>query len=140
MRPLSTSRATQRAYRVNVSNGSWGTALGDVAAYRLGLEGFEVVGVERVDPVVRTQVIDYTTTSKGSPLWKLVGMYRLQDYDVIAQPTEDSPVDFEIILGSNYNPCTATSTAYWQPTPTPTATPDPAEVPGEAPEGEAPAP
>ena len=138
MRPLSTSRATQRAYRVNVSNGSWGTALGDVAAYRLGLEGFEVVGVERVDPVVRTQVIDYTTTSKGSPLWKLVGMYRLQDYDVIAQPTEDSPVDFEIILGSNYNPCTATSTAYWQPTPTPTATPDPAEVAGEAPEGEVP--
>ena len=143
MRPLSTSRATQRAYRVAVSNGSWGTALGDVAAYRLGLEGFEVVGVERVDAAARTQVIDYTTTSKGSPLWKLISMDRLQDYDIVSQPTEAGPVDFEVILGSNYNPCTATTTAYWSTsvTPTPSPTPDTAEAPvEEAPAEEAPSP
>ncbi len=123
MRPLATSRASQRAYRVSVSNGSWSSSLGDVAAYRLGLEGFEVTEVKDVDPESRTRVIDYTTTSKGSPLWKLISLYKLQDADIVSQPTEGSPVDFEVILGSNYNPCAGTTTAYWRPTATPAPTP-----------------
>jgi LCP family protein required for cell wall assembly len=122
MRPLASSRASQRAYRVAVSNGTWNQAWGDVAAYRLGLEGFVVESVTRIDPVARTQVIDHTTTSKGSPLWKLNSMYRLQAGDVVAQPMEDGEVDFRVVLGANYNPCTATNTAYWRPTPTPPAT------------------
>ena len=88
MRPLASSRASQRAYRVAVSNGTWNQAWGDVAAYRLGLEGFVVDSVTGIEPVARTQVIDFTTTSKGSPLWKLTTMYRLQAGDVVAQPTE----------------------------------------------------
>ncbi len=123
MRPLASNRASQRAYRVTVSNGTWNQSWGDVAAYRLGLEGFVVTSVTPMDPTPRTQVIDYTTTSKGSPLWKLTSMYRLQGGDVVAQPTEGSDVDFQVVLGANYNPCTATNTANWRPTPTPTAAP-----------------
>lgn len=123
MRPLASSRASQRAYRVAVSNGTWNQSWGDVAAYRLALEGFVVASVTPVDPVPRIQVIDYTTTPKGSPLWKLTSMYRLQGGDIIAQPTEGSDIDFQVVLGANYNPCTATNTAYWRPTPTPTAAP-----------------
>jgi LCP family protein required for cell wall assembly len=125
MQPLSANRASQRAYRVVVSNGSWSSAFGDVAAYRLGLEGLLVTEIETVPAEPRTQVIDFTTTAKGSPLYRLISLYRLQEDDITRQPTENSAVDFQVILGTNYNPCTGTGTAYWRSTPTPAPTPTP---------------
>ncbi len=119
MRPLSTSRASQRSYTVVVSNGSWSRVFGEVAAYRLRLEGLEVTALEDIPPEPRTRVVDFTTTAKGSPLYRLISLYKLQQGDVISQPTEGSAVDFQVILGANYNPCTGTGTAYWRPTPTP---------------------
>ncbi len=141
MQPLSASRAAQRVYRVTVLNGTGRAALGDVAAYRLGLEGLAVDSVETVPYEPRTRVVDFTTTPKGSPLYKLNSLYGLQPRDVQAEPTEDSPVDFQIILGGNYNPCLGTNTIFWQPaSPSPTATPTPdlEEPEVENPEGELP--
>jgi polyisoprenyl-teichoic acid--peptidoglycan teichoic acid transferase len=131
MQPLAANRAAQRVYRVMVVNGTGRPALGDVAAYRLGLEGLVVEGIETVPYEPRTRVVDFTTTSKGSPLYKFNNLYRLQSGDVVAEPTEGSPVDFQIILGGNYDPCAGTSTIHWQPAPTPSPTPDPelTEVP-----------
>ncbi len=123
MQPLSASRAAQRAYRVVVSNGSWSSELGDVAAYRLGLEGLQVTTVESVPWEARTRVIDFTTTTKGSPIYRLISLYRLQEGDVVKQPTDDSAVDFQVILGSNYDPCIGTGTAHWRSTPTPSPAP-----------------
>ncbi len=123
MRPLASSRAAQRIYHAMVSNGSWSQALGTVAAYRLRLEGFAVDSIEDVPYEPRTRVVDFTTTSKGSPLWKLTSLYRLQESDIVSQPTGGSPVDFQVILGGNYNPCAGTQTAYWRSTPTPAPTP-----------------
>jgi len=128
MRPLSTSRASQRAYRVAVANGvrsGWG----DVAAYRLRLEGFDVVSVLDVEPQPRTFITDFTTTTKGSPLAKLLGLYKLPQSSVVLQPTEGGQIDFQVTLGWDYNPCAATQTSYWRPTPTPAPT---SEVPPEA--------
>lgn len=125
--PLSSSRASQRTYKVAVVNGSGVSGWGDVAVYRLALEGFEVVSLEDGPTGGRTTVIDYTTTAKGSPLGKLTSIYQLQPADVVAEPTEGSPVDFKVTLGWNYNPCAATKTN-WAPaaTPTPTSVPAPA--------------
>ncbi|MGC9347009.1 MAG: LCP family protein [Anaerolineae bacterium] len=123
MYPLSTSRASQRAYRVEVVNGSGRTGWGTVAAYRLGLEGLIVTAITEAEPQPRTYVTDFTTTSKGSPLWKLRDIYRLSPGDVASEPTEDAEVDFRVTLGWNYNPCQGTDTAYWRPTPTPTPIP-----------------
>lgn len=120
MQPLAANRAAQRVYHVKISNGTGWPALADVAAYRLRLEGFAVDEIETVTYEPRTRIVDYTTTSKGSPLWKLRSLYGLQASDVTAQPTEGNPFEFQIFLAGNYNPCTATSTAYWRPTPTPT--------------------
>lgn len=123
MRPLSTSRASQRSYRVIVSNGSWAPSWGEVAAYRLALEGFDVVGIEEAEHTPNTQVIDYTMTSKGSPLPRLLSLYRLNGSSVVKQPLETSEADFRVVLGGNYNPCYGTTTAYWRATPTPMPTP-----------------
>lgn len=118
MQPLSSNRVAQRAYRVGVSNGSWSPAFADVAAYRLGLEGLVVTEIESVPAEPRTRVIDYTTTAKGSPLYRLISIYRLQQGDVEKQPTDDSALDFRVILGTNYNPCQGTGTASWRSAPT----------------------
>ncbi|MBN1260815.1 MAG: LCP family protein [Anaerolineae bacterium] len=123
VQPPVSSRATQRAYRVLIQNGSGNRGWGEIAAYRLALEGFEVVAIEDVPGVARTTVTDFTTTSKGSPLYKLRSLYKLQTGDVIAEPIEGIDLDFRVTLGWNYNPCDGTTTAYWRPTPTPTPTP-----------------
>ncbi len=123
--PPVTSRAAQRPPVVEVWNGNGNSGWGHVAAYRLGLEGFEVVAVEPTQGTARTTVIDFTTSPKGSAIPTLMRLYQLQPGDVVAQPTEGSAVDFRVILGWNYNPCEGTGTAFWHPTPTPTVSPPP---------------
>lgn len=120
--PPVTSRAAQRAYRVAVWNGTGNSSWGAVAAYRLSLEGFTVTEITDVEGTPRTQVVDFTTTSKGSPLYKLLRLYKLDAGEVVSEPTEESPVDFRVTLGWDYDPCVGTVTARWRPTPTPTPT------------------
>ncbi|HEY88164.1 MAG TPA: LCP family protein, partial [Thermoflexia bacterium] len=127
--PPVTSRATQRAHRVAVWNGTGNSSWGEVAAYRLRLEGFEVAEVKDVSGEARTTITDFTTTTKGSPLWKLLSLYKRQSSDVVSTPSEESPVDFRVTLGWDYDPCTGTGTAHWRATPTPGPTPTP--TPGE---------
>ncbi len=123
VQPPVTSRAGQRAYRVAVWNGSGHAGWGDVAAYRLGMEGFAVTEVQDVAAIPHTQVEDFTTTSKGSPLYKLLRLYHLQQSEIKSQPTEGSPIEFRVTLGQDYNPCLGTGTARWRPTPTPSPLP-----------------
>lgn len=129
LQPPLTSRATQRAYRVQVLNGTGNSGWGHVAAYRLGMEGFEVVSVEETEGTARTTIVDFTTTSKGSPLYKLLQLYKRQQSDVVQEPTEESPVDFRVILGWDYDPCEGTVTAKWRSTPTPPPVETPTPVP-----------
>ena len=104
--PPAASRANRSPFRVTVLNASPWAELGYVAAERLRWENFEVAGVERAEEVApRTQIYDYTTTSKGSPLAYLVRLYRRTASDVIAEPSAQSRVDFLVVLGADYNPC-----------------------------------
>lgn len=127
--PPVTSRAAQRAYRVEVWNGSGNSGWGEVAAYRLRLEGFEVPAIHQTDGTARTIITDYTTTSKGSPIARLMTLYKRQQRDVTAEPTQGSPVDFRVTLGWDYNPCDGTGTTGWRPTPTPMPTPETSSPP-----------
>jgi LCP family protein required for cell wall assembly len=107
--PPATTRAQQRAFKAEVWNTTPYEGLGHVAAERLRWEGLEVVDVRSVDErVPRTQIIDYTTTAKGSPLPRLFQIYKREPEDVISEPDEDRAVDFRIVLGSDYDPCAAT--------------------------------
>jgi LCP family protein required for cell wall assembly len=107
--PPAAGRAQQRPFRVEVLNASPWAELGYVAAERLRWEDYEVTDVVRAGEVQpRTQIFDYTTTPKGSPLSHLMRLYQLSSGDVIAQPSEQSAVDFLVVLGADYNPCVAT--------------------------------
>lgn len=123
------ARALQPAFRVDVWNATPYDGLGHVAAERLRWEGFEVVGVGSADGTYpRTQIVDFTTSSKGSAIYRLMRLYRRVEGDVVSQPTQGSPVDFRLILGSDYDPCVATKVQWYPgslvtPTPLPPAAP-----------------
>jgi LCP family protein required for cell wall assembly len=107
--PPVSARASQRLFRVEVENGTPYEGWGHVAAERLRWEGLDVVSVEAAEETVtRTQIVDFTTTSKGSPLSHLKRLYKREDDDITSQPMEDREVDFRIILGNDYYPCDAT--------------------------------
>lgn len=109
MAPPASGRG-ERLYQVEVWNATPYQGLGFVAAERLRWEGFAVVSVAPAQggPYHRTQIVDFTTTSKGSPLPTLIALYKRRADDVVAEPTEDRVVDFRVILGSDYDPCAAT--------------------------------
>jgi len=124
--PPASERAQQRAFRVEVWNSTPYEGWGHVAAERLRWEGFEVTGVEPADKAYpRTQIVQLTTSSKGSALPRLMRLYKRNDSDVISQPAEEnSAVDYRVILGSDYDPCIATK-INWYPAGLATPTPIP---------------
>jgi len=127
--PPAGARAQQRAFQVEVWNSTPYEGLGHVAAERLRWEGFEVVSVGPADGTYpRTQIVDFTTSSKGSAISRLMPLYKRNASDVISQPTEDSAVDFRVILGADYDPCVATRIS-WYPGPLATPTPLPTVIP-----------
>jgi hypothetical protein len=80
----------------------------------------------------RTQIVDLTTSSKGSAIYQLMRLYGRTWDDVISQPTEGSVTDYRVILGADYDPCYSTK-AIWNPDPPPTPTPIPTLAPTAAP-------
>jgi hypothetical protein len=130
--PPSTARAAQPAFRVEVWNGTSGEGLGHVAAERLRWEGFEVVSVQSVGGAYpRTQIWDYTTTSKGSPLPHLMHLYQRYAGDIVYDPNPDRAIDFRVILGDDYDSCRSAKSRWRSDDdePLPTATPLPTPIP-----------
>lgn len=126
-----TNRVSQTPFAVEVWNGTTWADADDLAAYRLRVEGYRVtVGEPDHTNYPTTTIIDYTTSSKGSPIENLKKLMHIQDpVNVIAQPDANSPAHFRVILGANYNSCTYQVAALTTPTPSPSpasATPTPA--------------
>ncbi|MCS7054712.1 MAG: LCP family protein [Thermoflexales bacterium] len=96
---------------VEVYNGSSRPDMELVAAERLAWEGFQVIGLGRVDGdrFPQTQIIDYSTTRKGSPIARLQDIFRVQPRNVIGQPDPSSPSAARIILGEDYDSCPNTA-------------------------------
>jgi hypothetical protein len=103
------SPAQRYAWRVDVVNATPHDGWGHVAAERLRWEGFEVIGVQRAAEIQpRTRIVDFTTTPNSWILYRLVRLYGRGGDDVMSQPTEPRDVDFQILLGVDYDPCVAT--------------------------------
>jgi hypothetical protein len=67
--------------------------------------GFTVVKSEESAQVLtQTQVIDYTTTDKGSALPRILRDLYVKPANVIKEPKEGGP-RYRIIAGRDFNPC-----------------------------------
>jgi LCP family protein required for cell wall assembly len=102
----------QNRINVEVVNASGRKDMEAVAADRLAWEGFSVVSTSISDTVeAATQIVDYTTTPKGSPISRLASIFGVRQTNITAQPGgEGGNAVAQIILGKNYNSCPSTST------------------------------
>jgi len=118
-----TNVAAQAQTRVEVWNGSPYSDWGIVAADQLGWEGFLVTNIVPADrqDYAQTKIVDFSTTSKGSRRATLASILRVNAANIIAQPDTNSQVQYRVIVGADYQPCTRVRSAGSLPTPVPTA-------------------
>lgn len=122
------NRASQTPYSVEIWNGTTWADADELAAYRLSLEGLLVsIGTPDHADYTTTTIIDYTTSPKGSPIRELQKTLHVSDVNVVAQPDANSPVQFRVILGADYNSCS------YQVAPVVTLTPTPLPPPAATP-------
>ena len=109
---------------VQVYNGSKRVDMEAVAAERLNWEGFSVIktGKTETPDQKETQIIVYTTSSKGSPVPRLAKIFNVKPKNIIAQPNPMNPAAARVVLGANYNSCPATATQGLDVVLAPTAT------------------
>ena len=122
--PPTENQLVREGARIEVLNGTPNEGWAWVAADRLAWEGFvPIVGGEadRTD-YPDTVIIDYTGRTKGSSLNTIIRVLNANPNNVRVEPDPNSPVDFRVILGANYNSCTFGVLEPF-PTPTPSATP-----------------
>ena len=102
--------ATNRLVRdltwVRIVNAAPGVIDPRLAAETLRGDGFGVTyGEDEVTPQTQTILIDHSTSSKGSPVKRLQALLHLTDAQVLPDPNAASPVQFEVVLGTDYNAC-----------------------------------
>lgn len=103
-----------------------------VAAERLVWEGFAVVSATYSDTVLNaTQIVDFSVTTKGSPIARLSSLFVVRSANIIREPDPSGEAVAQIILGKDYNSCPRTSVMAGDaplattPEALPTATPEP---------------
>jgi LCP family protein required for cell wall assembly len=107
--PPVTNRAQTRV-AVEVVNASSKPDMELIAAERLGWEGFTVIATEKIeDRFPRTQIIDYGTSPKGSPIARLANVFSVGRNDVLGQADPSSKAVARIVLGDDYNSCPNTA-------------------------------
>lgn len=93
-------------FEVEIWNGTGTSHLETLAAERLNYAGFySTIGI--ADRTDHTQTLLYDFTEQGSPeqAQKLLSLFNLGPEDFAAVPTQNSPYDFLLILGSDFDPC-----------------------------------
>jgi LCP family protein required for cell wall assembly len=107
--PPVTNRAQGRV-EIEVINASSKPDMELIAAERLGWEGFSVVLTDKLDErFPKTQVIDYGTSPKGSPIARIANIFSVGRDNIIGQADPSSKAAARIVLGDDYNSCPNTA-------------------------------
>jgi LCP family protein required for cell wall assembly len=93
---------------IAVYNGTPNESWDRVAAERLAWERFNAVAGGTADNTNYTDtiLIDHTGTEKGNSREEIAKLLNVKPENIISEPDPNRTVDFEVILGSNYNSCT----------------------------------
>lgn len=127
--PPALNRAFQDPSVVEVWNGTLRPDLDILAVDNLAWEGLvPLLGSADRHDYTQTQVIFYGQTFKGSNSWSITKLFGLYESQMIHQPDPNSPIDYRVILGYDWEPCvhkvlggktapTVTPTPVWTPPP-----------------------
>jgi LCP family protein required for cell wall assembly len=106
--PPTESQVAAEVPTVAVYNGTANTLWDAVAADRLAWEGF---AAQTLGPAAdgtaypHTVLVDYTGRTKGSSLEAIATALNVRPENIRLDPRPDRTVDFEVIIGDDYNSC-----------------------------------
>jgi LCP family protein required for cell wall assembly len=127
--PPALNRAFQNPPVIEVWNGTERPDIGLLALDNIAWEGLVgVLGQADRHDYATTQVIYYGQSFKGASTWSITKLFGVPESRFILEPNPDSPVDYRVILGADFNPCVHHvwgGAAVPSPTPTPEWTPPP---------------
>jgi hypothetical protein len=104
--PVPEGRLWRTLHSVEVWNGTGVAGWDELAADRLFREGFvAVIGQPDRRDYPQTQLIDFTSTSKGSAVSYLQWMFNVSAENVISVPDPNMPVQYRLIIGADYQTC-----------------------------------
>jgi hypothetical protein len=103
--PASEEKAAEEGARIRVLNGTYRHQLAQIGADDLRWHGLKVVetGLADSPDYGRTQIIVFNEKPKTLEL--LVSLLRVKPENVIRRPDPNQPVDIQVILGNDYDPC-----------------------------------
>ena len=106
MSPPTTNRLRLENPAIQIYNGTVNENWDLVATDRLVWEGFAPQAMGHRDgDYPQTVIIDHTGSSKGSSLNDLVRLLNVAPNNIQLEPDPNRTVDYEIVLGSDYNSC-----------------------------------
>ncbi len=107
LQPPTQNRLRLENAQIVIYNGTTNPDWDIVAADRLVWEGFAPapMGSAEATDHAETVIYDYTGATKGNSLNELIGVLNIKPENVVPQPDPNRSVDYEIVLGANYNSC-----------------------------------
>ncbi|MEE9616958.1 MAG: LCP family protein [Anaerolineae bacterium] len=104
--PVPEGRLWRTLQTVEVWNGTPSADWDQLAADRLFRQGFvAVIGQPDRRDYPQTQLIDFTSTAKGSAASYLQWMFNVPAGNVISAPDPNMPVQYRLIVGADYQTC-----------------------------------
>ncbi len=104
--PIPEGRIWRAGQTVEVWNATPNADWDQLAADRLLRQGYvAIIGEPDRRDYARTQLVDFTSTSKGSAIPYLQEMFQVAPENIISAPDPDSPVQYRLIIGADYETC-----------------------------------
>lgn len=106
--PPTTNQLSLAEARIRVKNGTANDQWDKLVAERLGWDALSAFADGAADNAdyASTVIIDYSGGSKGSILPNILEALNVRPENVITQPDSNREVDFEVIVGADFNSCT----------------------------------
>lgn len=105
--PPSKNKIKQEDSTVEILNGTANADWDKVALDVLLSKGFKAQTKGKTDTSAKTIIYDYTGGAKPASLAGLLKALSARADAVVSQPDPNRTTDFRVVLGSNYNSCTA---------------------------------
>ncbi|MCC6972466.1 MAG: LCP family protein [Anaerolineae bacterium] len=102
-----TNRISEELGAIEIINASGTPDLDKVAVDTLGWKGFGAVSAAPVEITPKTVVYDYTGGAAPATLQLMLRALNVSASAVVSSPDPNAPTSFRVVLGSDYNPCSA---------------------------------
>jgi LCP family protein required for cell wall assembly len=110
--PPSANRLGVEALKIEVYDGSGHDGWDKLAADVIAWNGLPPVAMGKIEVAERTMIYDYTGGGDQGILSLMMKAYNLRPDQIIDQPDPNRTVDYKIIVGADFNACTAPGYTY----------------------------